>query len=355
MRCALVILCAVALLLTACGGGGPEEPDGVPPFEDTQSEQPAPDNSDASTVSGKPDAPPVTDEPAPDDTQTPPVPDEPPSVPDEPDDTDAQLLGELLPEVTAVGEGVSVGKLSYDSSPDSCTVYLPEGQAYVPFLVLSADYGGNALLLRRDVLPEARPFNNYGAAYEDSAIDRFLNGEYLQRLDAVKDLIRASEIVVTDADALGVSGTAVKTLTRNVFLLSCAETGFTEIVNAGTEGAALSYFDAPEHRIAYGENGAAASWRLRTPDAYYASVVYGVGPDGSLRRKRRPSGAVRRARRASVPYGGYCRRTDGLFPTIRRPEYEKTTFPTHCFDCGCGFAGAFAGRVVRPAQAAASG
>ena len=301
MRCALVILCAVALLLTACGGGGPEEPDGVPLFEDTQSGQPAPDKSDASTVSGdtdaqaapdesdetsapdEQDAPSVTDEP-----DAPPVPDDTPSAPDEPDEPsisdepDAQLLGELLPEVTAVGEGVNVGKLAYDSSPDSCTVYLPEGPAYVPFLVLSADYGGNALLLRRDVLPEARPFNSYGAAYEDSAIDRFLNGEYLQRLDAVKDLIRASEILVTDADALGVSGTAVKTLTRNVFLLSCAETGFTEIVNAGTEGAALSYFDAPERRIAYGENGAAASWRLRTPDAYYASVVYGVGPDGSL-------------------------------------------------------------------------
>ena len=295
MRCALVILCAVALLLTACGGAGVEEPDDFPSFEDTQSEQPTPDkpgastvsgDTDAQSVSGEPDAPPVhdeTDEPSPPDEQDAQSSlDDTPSVPDEPDDTDAQLLGELLPEVTAVGEGVSVGKLAYDSSPDSCVVYLPEGQAYVPFLALSADYGGNALLLRRDVLPEARPFNNYGAAYEDSAIDRFLNGEYFQRLDAVKDLIRASEIVVTDADALGVSGTAVKTLTRNVFLLSCAETGFTEIVNAGTEGAALSYFDAPERRIAYGENGAAASWRLRTPDAYYASVVYGVGPDGSL-------------------------------------------------------------------------
>ena len=302
----LVILCAVALLLTACGGGGPEEPDDLPPLEDTQSGQTAPDEVGAPTISGDTDAQPAPDEPgetsAPDEPDAPsvsdePAPDDTPSAPDEPDEQpapddtqtppatdeqDAQLLGELLPEATAVGEGVSVGKLSYDSSPDSCTVYLPEGQAYVPFLVLSADYGGNALLLRRDVLPEPRPFNSYGAAYEDSAIDRFLNGEYLQRLDAVKDLIRASEILVTDADALGVSGTAVKTLTRNVFLLSCAEIGFTEIVNAGTEGAALSYFDAPERRIAYQENGAAASWRLRTPDAYYASVVYGVGPDGSL-------------------------------------------------------------------------
>ena len=302
----LVILCAVALALTACGGGGPEEPDNFQTFEDTQSEQLTPGEHNAPPVSGDTDAqtvpdetdelsvsdadgqdaPPVSGEPgaqtAPNDTPSVPGETDQQATPDDTDEQDAQLSGELLPEVTAMGEGVSVGKLAYDFSPDSCAVYLPEGLAYVPFLVLSADYGGNALLLRRDVLPEPRPFNSYSAAYEDSAIDRFLNGEYLQQLDAVKDLIRASEIIVTDADALGVSGTAVKTLTRNVFLLSCAEIGFTEIVNAGMEGAALSYFDAPEHRIAHGKNGAAASWRLRTPDAYYTSVVYGVGPDGSL-------------------------------------------------------------------------
>ena len=131
MRCALVILCAVALLLTACGGAGVEEPDDFPSFEDTQSEQPTPDkpgastvsgDTDAQSVSGEPDAPPVhdeTDEPSPPDEQDAQSSrDDTPSVPDEPDDTDAQLLGELLPEVTAVGEGVSVGKLAYDSSPD---------------------------------------------------------------------------------------------------------------------------------------------------------------------------------------------------------------------------------------------
>ena len=317
-------LCAVALALTACGGAGEEPPEGSPTLPDTQV---VADGIGVSFASGDPDAPPVSGEPdgtsepdkppvsgepdgtsAPDappvsgepdgtsESDAPPVSVEPdgtsesdaPPVSVEPDGTsapdepDAQLSGELLPEVKAMGEGVSVGKLSYEVSPDSCTVYLPEGAQYVPFLVLSADYGGNALLLRRDVLPDFRPFNNYSAAYEDSAIDRFLNGEYLQRLDAVRDLIRSSEIVVTDADALGVSGTAVRTLTRNVFLLSCTETGFTDLANAGKEGVALSYFDAPEHRAARRDNGPAASWWLRTPDTYYLSAAYGVGPDGSL-------------------------------------------------------------------------
>ena len=300
------ILCAFAFLLTACGGAGEEEPGDDSPTlaapdetfapEETDG-QSAPNESDTQDLADEPKTQPVTDEP---DAQS--ATDEPdaqtplgePDAPAAPDETDAQpatetpsesdtlLLGEQLPEVKTVGDAVSAGELSYEASPDSCTVYLPEGAKYVPFLVLSADYGGNALLLRRDILPAPRPFNSYSAAYEDSALDRYLNGEYLQELGAVRDLAKASEIVVTDAGALGVSGDAVKTIARKVFLLSCAETGFTDLVNAGKEGAPLSYFDDASHRTASRDNGGAASWWLRTPDTYYLSAAYGVGADGSL-------------------------------------------------------------------------
>ena len=302
----LAIVCALIFLLTACGGAGeepeeefpsvpgtsaeadepvtpPEEYDaqGIPDEADTQT---PPEESDAPAIPDEPDTPTVpdeSDEPTPpDESETPPdepdtsaTPDE-PDTPITPDEPNAQILGELTPEINVSGDAVNVGKLD--------TVYLPENGKYVPFLVLSADYGGKALLLRRDVLPEFRPFNDYSAVYADSAVDRYLNGEYATRLDAIADLIQASEIVVTDADALGVSGTAVGTLTRKIFLLSCAETGFTSLVNAGKEGSALVYFNAPENRTAYRENGPAVSWWLRTPDTYYLSAAYAVGPDGTL-------------------------------------------------------------------------
>ena len=317
----IAILTVLLLLLTACGGGGEEEPGDFEEFPDARgtvaesenAETPVTENPDAETVpdeasvSGEvtpgdtdaeavpdntetetvSDAPPVSGEP---DTETPPVPDNPDAVatPDEPDTeavpdgATAQLSGGVLPEVNIVGEGVNVGELSYEARPDSCTVYLPEDGAYVPFLVQTADYAGNTLLLRRDVLPQVRPFNNYSAAYPDSDIDRYLNTEYVQYLDAVQPLIPFVDIAVTAPDALGVSGDAVQTISREIFLLSCTETGFTDLVNAGKEGGALSYFGVPEHRTATRENGTAVSWWLRTPDTYYLSAAYGIGPDGSL-------------------------------------------------------------------------
>ncbi|MBQ7681000.1 MAG: hypothetical protein IJT31_02155 [Oscillibacter sp.] len=284
----LAILTVLLLLLTACGGGGEEEPgDEFAPLPD---EETLPDKSATPDISGEeiPDEPDAENTPdtetvpnapdadaPPDDTET-------PEVSGEPDEGTAQLFGGVLPEVNIVGEGVNVGALSYEANPDSCTVYLPEDGAYVPFLVLTADYAGNTLLLRRDVLPEVRPFNNYSAVYPDSDIDRYLNTEYVQYLDAVQPLIPFVDITVTAPDALGVSGDAVQTISREIFLLSCTETGFTDLVNAGKEGDALSYFGTPEHRTATRENGAAVSWWLRTPDTYYLSAAYGIGPDGSL-------------------------------------------------------------------------
>ena len=308
----IAIVCALIFLLTACGGAGEEPEEEFPSVADTSAEadepvtppeeydaqgipdepdtQPVPDEPDAPAIPDEsdtqtlPDEPTPRDEPdtsatpdepdtqiTPDEPDAQPVPDEPAPTPDEPD---AHILGELTPDVTVTGDAVNVGKLE--------TVYLPENGKYAPFLVLSADYGGNALLLRRDVLPEFRPFNDYSAVYADSAVDRYLNGEYATQLDAIADLIQASEIVVTDADALGVSGTAVGTLTRKIFLLSCAETGFTSLVNAGKEGSALAYFSATENRTARRENGPAVSWWLRTPDTYYLSAAYAIGPDGTL-------------------------------------------------------------------------
>ena len=186
-----------------------------------------------------------------------------------------------LPVYQISGEAVPVGTLARDGGTGE-DVWLPENGRFVPFLVLADRYSGGVLLLRREVLPDSRPWNDYTAFYPDSAVDRFLNGEYAERLNRIRELLRPSEITVTEEASLGTGGTGTASVERTVFLLSCAEIGLTDLSNGGGEGTPLAWFRAPEHRIAYREDGTAASWWLRSPDTYYLSAVYSLGPDGSL-------------------------------------------------------------------------
>ena len=266
----LLILCLLAL--TACGGTGEEDAQ-----EDTPPEAQADQQPEAETQS-EPEAQPEEEPDAEGPEEEAEIEVELQSMPDT-----ADVDIEILPEAHIVGDAVSVGELAYDSrGGGEYSVYLPEKQRYVPFLVLTGDYGGNALLLRRDILPGARAFNNYSAFYEDSEIDRWLNGEYAAWLTDIQSLLRPSEIAITEEESLGASGNSTKTITRTIFLLSCAETGFLNLTNTGTEGGALSFFQTVENRTARKEDGSAASWWLRTPDAYYLSAAYGIGPDGTL-------------------------------------------------------------------------
>ena len=294
----------LVLTLTACGGAGEEiEPDPQEESEtesqsDAQEESETPSESDVesppeSETESQSDAQEESETPSESDAQAPSESDaQADPLSQTPSDTeertvderqtipDAQAV-EIPPEVPNMRDAIPVSQFAYNVNPDSYTVYLPENQTYVPFLVADAD-ADTVLLLRRDVLPESRPFNSYSAYYEDSAIDRYLNGDYAQSLGAIADLMAPSEIAITDADALGTSGNAVTTITRKIYLLSCAEIGETELVNAAPEGEPLSYFADGANRIARRADGGAASWWLRTPDAYYLSMAYGVGADGTI-------------------------------------------------------------------------
>ena len=77
--------------------------------------------------------------------------------------------------------------LSIINKLDGYTVYLKEKGGYEPYLVLSKNYNGygNVLLLRKYLLDEERIFNEekrWGAYYEDSKIDSYLNTEFKQTL-----------------------------------------------------------------------------------------------------------------------------------------------------------------------------
>ena len=106
-----------------------------------------------------------------------------------------QLGGKPEDPAAKEKERPSVEKLkniAYDVRPKSgYTVYLKEMDVYVPWLVLSANYGGHVLLLRRDLLSETMPFTEnesglwdpaaFGGYYKDSSIDTFLNTEFIGR------------------------------------------------------------------------------------------------------------------------------------------------------------------------------
>ena len=174
------------------------------------------------------------------------------------------------------GQGGAFGAVS---------VYLPEDGAYVPFLVLAERYGGadgGTLLLRRDLLPTPQPINDYSSYYADSAMDWYLNGDYRDDLAAVGDWIVPVPVTITADAAIGVSETGTEEIVREIFLLSCTETGADSLRNAAREGEPLSFFRDPENRIARSGEGAAGSWWLRTADTAYVSCTFGVGPDGTV-------------------------------------------------------------------------
>lgn len=75
----------------------------------------------------------------------------------------------------------SLGDLAYTAEKEELefTLFVPEDDVLVPYLVLTNDYNhtGNCLLLRKCILEERSPFNlnvSYSAYYENSKIDQML-------------------------------------------------------------------------------------------------------------------------------------------------------------------------------------
>ncbi len=174
-----------------------------------------------------------------------------------------------------------ISDLAYSTrSQNECEVYLQEDGVFTPFIVVTGDYNGNVLLVREDVLPLPRRINEYSSFYENSEIDQYLNQEYLHSI-AEKEQILTSQIDITEDNAIGFSGNEIKTIERKVFLLSLTELGCDDSYNAAVEGKPIIYFETPKNRIAF-NNEHATSWWLRSPNTYYLSCTYGVGPEGTI-------------------------------------------------------------------------
>ena len=105
-------------------------------------------------------------------------------------------------------EVTKISDLAYDENKESgYTVYIQENSKYVPYLVLTNNYNGNTLLLRKDILDELRAYNDYFAYYKDSIIDKYLNNEFYNLLGekeyikSVKDAtIKSLKITMSDEE-----------------------------------------------------------------------------------------------------------------------------------------------------------
>ena len=92
------------------------------------------------------------------------------------------------------------------------TVYLTENEEYIPYLVLTHDYHGNCLLLRKNCLDTLMKYSDEtesSVKYDGSIVDDFLTQEFYQRYsDSVQSQIILSALEPSNA------------LSRKVFLLS---------------------------------------------------------------------------------------------------------------------------------------
>ena len=181
---------------------------------------------------------------------------------------------------------LTINDISYDVNKElGYTVYISENEQYNSYLVLTSDYYGNVLLLRKHLLDEAMPYNGQTSVpsyYENSEIDRFLNNEFFHTLsNAVGDKIVESTVMITDVESIGCVGTDTLSIQRKIFLLSYTETAQEKSLVNAIEGTAIKYFsDDIDAFISTTSSGEYDSWWLRTPNTAYFNTVYGISPDG---------------------------------------------------------------------------
>ena len=136
------------------------------------------------------------------------------------------------------------------------TVWLQEDGENVPYVVISSNYDGKVLLMRREALPDEIPyrdenaFGSGGGYYPGSDVDEFLNGEFYDRLGQdVRSAIEDCTVVVASADTVsrGDSRRNTEEISRHVFLLSFTELNQFGSSMAAKEGKALKALKIEEY------------------------------------------------------------------------------------------------------------
>lgn len=197
---------------------------------------------------------------------------------------------DLSSEKTSHDEPQILEDIAYDvDASHGYTVYIKENEEYVPYLVLTNDYGGNCLLLRKYVLSESKRYNTVynddpeyiAAYYEDSEVDVFLNTEYLTSIVSYDSLLIESNVEIAAKNNFPICGSETTYIKRKIFLLSlCEVTGHQS--EGIREGERLEYFQDKYRAIATTVDGMPTTWWVRTPSTRGTTLVHSIGKKGQV-------------------------------------------------------------------------
>lgn len=168
------------------------------------------------------------------------------------------------------------------------TVYLQEKDSLEPYLVLTSDYNGSVLLMRKYVwddlvyYSEEKSQGTRGGYYPASNVDKYLNTIFFSALSLeLQNKILDTAISVVDFDSIGKGGGRVETeiIQRKIFLLSASEMNISSGMSA-TEGKRLNYFKNESRYIATYKNGIAEAYWLRSTYLWDDIQGWSIGSDG---------------------------------------------------------------------------
>ena len=123
--------------------------------------------------------------------------------------------------------GCDAKKIDSLSKTNDCVyIYEEFSHGEVPYDIVSNDYDGKVLLVRHEDFVAPTNVGSLFSFYEDSDIDKYLNGDFLNTLGDLSKNIQETTITITKQESLGISKTETKEISRKIFLLSMSEIGY---------------------------------------------------------------------------------------------------------------------------------
>ena len=221
---------------------------------------------------------------------------------------------------TAPVTGVLASSLAVGS-----TVKLMEGGTAVEYLVVNQGIPSNSnlydascdgtWLLRKDCHSKRKWDTRAVNAYNNSAINTWLNGDFFNSLGSVEQsVIKQVKIPYGIGGPTATVNSGPNGLSVKCFLLSAYEVGWTtsDMAFFPVDGAKLNYFTASSAgnsmRIAY-LNGSTTLWFIRSPRTDSSNLVFEVSVSGSY-------------------HNDYASESYGIRPALILPKtalFDKTT------------------------------